>query len=235
MKPLLIILGIVGSLICTDALADDPFGIATVPAPEGGLSTIWFGLQQAIEADELTIKACRADRACGSPAALRLIAIVDEAKRSKGRAMLGHINRSINLAVVGTRADVPWRSPLAALVAPGDCKSYAIAKYAALADAGIAPVDRRLVMVWDNVRPRGTHMVVVVREGARWLILDNRTMTLVESTEVPSYQPLREFDATGVRDFPALAAGWRSALGFPRPKMQKAPISRGFFGRSERI
>jgi len=185
-------------------VADAPFGLTTVPAPDGQPTAIWRGLQASIKDDEAIIAGCRINLTCESLAALILIAIVDDAMRYEGREMLARINQWINATIVPTRADVPWLSPLAALAAPGDCKSYAVAKYAALADAGIAPEDRRLVTVWDNARPEETHMVVVVRQGGRWLVLDNRTQGLVDSTEVFTYQPLHEFGAAGVRDFPTL-------------------------------
>jgi hypothetical protein len=51
-------------------LAAEPFGVATVPAaPDSRLSAIWRDLQPAMRADEQTIVVCRANPACGSPAA----------------------------------------------------------------------------------------------------------------------------------------------------------------------
>ncbi len=192
-------------LIGAPPLAAEPFGIATVPAaPESRISAIWRDLQPAMRADEHTIVACRANPACGSPAALRFIAIVDEARRYQGRALFGHINRAVNLAIPTTRGGVPWQSPLKALGSSGDCKSYAVTKYAALGAAGIAPEDRRPVMVWDNAPPQEPHQVVVARVAWRWLILDNRTQTLADSTDLQAYRPLHVFDHSGVRDFPPL-------------------------------
>jgi hypothetical protein len=43
--------------------------------------------------------------------------------------------------------------------------------------------------------------VVLVRDNDRWIILDNRTLTLVDSIAANQYEPLIEFDANGVRDF----------------------------------
>jgi predicted transglutaminase-like cysteine proteinase len=194
-------------LIGASPLAAEPCGVATVPAPDSRISAIWRDLQPAIRADEQTIVVCRANPGCGSPAALRFIAIVDEARRYQGRALLGHINRAVNLAIPTTRGGVSWQSPLKALASFGDCKSYAVTKYAALGAAGIAPEDRRLVMVWDNARPQETHLVVVVRVAGRWLILDNRTLTLADSNDQQAYQPLHAFDHSGVRDFPAVGPG----------------------------
>jgi predicted transglutaminase-like cysteine proteinase len=98
-----------------------------------------------------------------------------------------------------------WMAPLAAMASPGDCKSYAVVKYAALGDAGIAAADRRLVMIWDRAHPRENHLIVVVRVELQWLILDDQTLTLVESTSKPTYEPLHTFDETGVRDFAPVA------------------------------
>jgi predicted transglutaminase-like cysteine proteinase len=193
-------------LIGASPLPEEPFGVAPVEAPGDKItSMIWRGLQRDMQADERVVTKCRADPACGSPAALRFIAIVDEAKQYQGRALLGHLNRAVNVAIPWTRSGAPWQSPLEALASRGDCKSYAVTKYAALGAAGIAPNDRRLVEVWDNARPLQTHLVVVVRVEQHWLILDNQTMSLVESTHKSSYQPLHVLDQSGVRDFPPLA------------------------------
>jgi predicted transglutaminase-like cysteine proteinase len=93
---------------------------------------------------------------------------------------------------------------LAALSQAGDCKSYAVAKYLALADAGIAASDRRLVMLKVTKLSAELHLAVLVRDGERWLILDNRMLTLVDSTAAHQYAPLHEFDENGVRDYRAL-------------------------------
>lgn len=98
-------------------------------------------------------------------------------------------------------------SPLKALATPGDCKSYAVTKYAALGDAGIARGDRRLVMIWDRAHPQETHLIVVVRVELQWLILDDETYALVESTAKPTYEPLHTLDETGVRDFLSAPVG----------------------------
>ncbi len=199
MKPALLAF-MVAALALMQASAMEPFGRDAVPSKSDGLITTWRELQQEVAADEGEIKRCR-EQPCGSPAARRVISIVDEARRFGGRQMLGHLNRSINSAIPATRANVPWLSPLAALDRAGDCKSYAIAKYLALADAGIAARDRKLVMLQLTTPPGELHLAVLVRDAERWLILDNRTLTLVDSTATRQYAPLHEFDETGVRDF----------------------------------
>ena len=190
----------VATLALAQARAIEPFGLDAVPSNSPGLITTWRELQREVAEDETEIRLCRTEQ-CGSPAARRLISMVDEARRYGGRQMIGHLNRSINGAIAATRANVPWLSPLAALSQAGDCKSYAITKYLALADAGIAASDRRLVLLQVTTPPAELHLAVLVREGERWLILDNRTLTLVDSTATRQYAPLHEFDENGVRDF----------------------------------
>lgn len=202
------------TLLCLPAKADEPFGIATVPSHSAYLTAIWRDLRAAVAEDESLVAFCRVDPDCGLDVALRLIGFVQEAHRHQGREMIGHLNRAINLAIARTRQDVAWLPPLTALGRPGDCKSYAMAKYLALGEAGIAMTDRRLVIVRLKTAPSEKHLVVIVRDGDRWLILDNRTNALVDSAAAHLYQPLQEFDANGVRDFepiPQTIAAFRPA------------------------
>src|SRR5215470_10257539 len=189
------------TLALTPARAVEPFGLATTPSQSAGLITLWRDLQTDLAKDEVEITHCRIDANCGSAAAQRLIAIIDEVRQYSGRKMIGHLNRGINGAIQSTRTIVPWLPPLAALSQPGDCKSYAIVKYLALGEFGIPASDRRLVMLRGVSRPRERHLVVLVRDDDRWIILDNQTLTLVDSVAARQYEPLTEFDANGVRDF----------------------------------
>lgn len=179
----------------------EPFGLEAVSSTSPNLIVMWRDLQLRLAEDEAEISLCRAGQVCSSPAARRFISIVDEARRHRGRELIGHLNRSINTAIPATRADVPWLSALAALGRAGDCKSYAVAKYLALGEAGIAAGDRRLVMLRVTLPSTELHLAVLVRDGERWLILDNRTLTIVDSTATRQYVPLHEFDESGVRDF----------------------------------
>jgi len=194
-------------LMHVPAKADEPFGIHTVPSQSTYLTAVWRDLQAAIAKNESVLALCQVDPACGSDVALRLIGVVSEARQHQGRKMIGHLNRAINLAIARTRADVPWLPPLAALGQPGDCKSYAMVKYLALGEAGITTMDRRLVMVRFKTSTRDKHLVVIVRDGERWLILDSVTNALVDSTAAHPYEPLQEFDVNGVRDFEPISHG----------------------------
>ena len=187
---------------------DEPFGLPTVAAPDGPLSVTWRDLQSKIQSERSIIAQCRAEPdACSSPAALQFIAIVNEGAQYQGLTRIGRINRAVNFAIrpinpaapgdVGTK----WTSPLTTLTAGiGDCKQYAVLKYAALSDAGIAPDDLRLVIVTIKSQ-RANHVVIAVRHAAHWFILDNRTLAVVESRELPDYLPQFTLDHRGMRQF----------------------------------
>lgn len=201
MKKIFRIAALMTLLIDISPPSNEPFELSTVATPTGKLTMLWEWLEPAIRKDQATIAACQTDPACGSVAALRLAAIVTEAMQYTGRARVGHINRAVNEVIPKSLGLVTWMSPLAAMNLSGDCKSYAVVKYAALANAGIAAADRRLIMIWDHTHPKENHLVVVVRVDLRWLILDDETLILIDSTDKSIYQPLHSFDETGVRDF----------------------------------
>jgi len=82
----------------------------------------------------------------------------------------------------------------------GDCKAYAISKYAAARAAGITPDLIRLVIAHN--RPRGEdHMVAAVYQDKEWLILDNLTFLLVRDSEKRDYEPMAVLDYQGVHRY----------------------------------
>jgi len=131
-----------------------------------------------------------------------LLEIVAEAKAHRGKALIAHINRAINLLI--RPAPGAWVGALEVLTfADGDCKDYSIAKFFALHEAGVPPERVRLVIV-RNRRRLEDHMVVAVYdedEGA-WVILDNASMVLATDTENAAlYIPLFVLDKAGVRRY----------------------------------
>ena len=133
-----------------------------------------------------------------------IFAIVSDGNRYEGIARMGHINRAVNFAIRGTNNPLPeeWTSPLATLErGDGDCKQYAVLKYAALNDAGFTPDLLRIVIVEDKSLHR-QHALVAVRNEGRWLLLNNHSLMLVESSEaINRYIPLNTLDHRGVREF----------------------------------
>ena len=88
-----------------------------------------------------------------------------------------------------------WMSPAETLGrGRGDCEDYAIAKRAMLRAAGMADKDLYLVVLRDLTR-RADHAVLVVRAAGRFLVLDNGTDRIVDSSSVRDYRPILTFTA----------------------------------------
>ncbi len=188
----------------------EPFGGDRSTAPVSDLSAKWAELQTRILSEQETLAACQSNGDCPA-AARRFIAIIELAQQRQGRARLGEINRAVNLSIRPVSdwelygIDDFWSSPLATFsIGAGDCEDYAIAKYVALRESGIAPEDLRLVIVRDLKR-NITHAVVAVRQDREWLILDNRTLIIVNAEEARYFEPLFVLDDHGVRAFGTMA------------------------------
>jgi len=178
-----------------------PFGLPTVAISEGQLSATWRDLQSQIQSEKHIIAQCRAEpHLCTSSAALRFISLVKEGEQYDGLLRIARINRAVNFAISASQPT--WTSPLNVLAAGvGDCKQYAVLKYAVLEAAGFAPEDLRLVIVRIKSQPNN-HAVVAVRHGSHWFVLDNRSLAVVQSTELLDYYvPLLTPDHQGVRQF----------------------------------
>jgi predicted transglutaminase-like cysteine proteinase len=203
------IIAVAPLLLGLTAQADlnEPFGLPTIASTEVSLSTMWRDLQSQTQSEKRIIAQCRADpQNCTSPVALEFSAIVKAGDPYQGLARLGHINRAVNHAIRSVKTSAvqtTWTSPLAALAAGfGDCKQYALLKYAALEDAGFLLNDLRLVIVRIKGLKNESHAIIAVRNQARWLILDSRSLALVESSKLLDYyEPKFELDHRGVRQF----------------------------------
>jgi len=186
---------------------NEPFGRPAVLSTEVSVSATWQDLRLQIQSEQRIIAQCRTDpHSCPSPAALQFLAIVKAGDQYKGHARLGHINRAVNLAIRSVKdsaAQTTWTSPLEALAAGfGDCKQFVLLKYAALADAGFAPHDLRLIIVRIKALQNEPHAVIAVRNQGRWSILDSRSMAMVESDKLLGYyEPELTLDHRGVRRF----------------------------------
>ena len=208
MRPTQIALVIVLSCFSALAESDEPFDIATVPAPQHPYAVDWRKVQDDWAAERKILNHCRAERErCPSREASQFLTLIDETRIRTGRARLGYVNHAINLAIQPMSDfksyGVPeiWTAPLATLAnGAGDCTDYAIAKYFALGEVGIPANDRRLVVVQTKLR-REEHAVLAVRDDERWLILDNRSMTTLDATEATAYIPLLVLDHRDVRQF----------------------------------
>ncbi len=183
----------------------EPFGLSSTVLTYGGLRDKWLGVQRQLDDERVQLALCDGDRDhCVSPAALQLLAIVDDARDREGRARLGDINRAINLAIRPMddlaqygQTDV-WTSPL---VTPargaGDCADYAIAKLVALRLAGVAADELRIVVLRDKLSGED-HAVAAARLDGHWLMLDNRRMAMIEDGNMRNVRPLFVIDQHGV-------------------------------------
>ena len=77
----------------------------------------------------------------------------------------------------------------------GDCEDFALAKRAMLRAAGVPDKDLYLVVLKDLTR-RADHAVLVVRASGRFLVLDNGTDRIVDSSELQDYKPVLTFTAS---------------------------------------
>lgn len=188
-------------------LTAEPFGQITAPLPEGALFDKWVDLQKRLGDEQQVLDTCRTDPSHCPPAAQRFLAIVDSGRNHDGLARFGDINRAINMTIkpvsdlVNYGAMDVWSAPLATLsIGSGDCEDYAIAKLAALKEAGVSPDDLRLVIVRDHAHAED-HAVAMARWQGRWLVLDNRRLVMLEDSQIADYQPSFVIDEAGVRRY----------------------------------
>jgi predicted transglutaminase-like cysteine proteinase len=201
----------IASIAELPAKSAEPFGLAATPLWGGGLHDKWQGLQRRLDDDMVQLALCDGDReGCVSPAALKLLDIVDAARLREGRARYGEINRAINLGIRAQSDEAQhgqpdvWTSPIATFAAgAGDCEDYAIAKFAALRLVGIAAGDLRIVIMRDTIRGED-HAVTAARLDGRWLVLDNRRLAMVEDVSVRNFRPTFVLDRDSLRRYEAL-------------------------------
>jgi predicted transglutaminase-like cysteine proteinase len=187
--------------------ASEPFGLPVEPVTYGEVLNKWNGVVAEIGAENDILGRCRSDAKSCPTAAQKFLAVIADGRAHDGRARVGVINRAINMAIRPTsdmaQWGVPdrWSAPLVTLASGrGDCEDYAIAKYVALREAGVAEDGVRLVIVRDLANGED-HAVVTARLDDRWIVLDNRRLTLVADTDMPHVRPLFVFDRDGVKRF----------------------------------
>ena len=186
----------------------EPFGRSASVLSAGTLLEKWRGVARKLDDEAVQLALCDGDRdRCVSPAALQLLAIVDNARARDGRARLGEINRAINLAIrpmsdLAQYGEIDvWSSPLVTFAhGAGDCEDYAIAKFVALRLAGIATSDLRIVIMRDTIRGED-HAVAAARLDGHWLTLDNRRMAMIEDAQVRNYRPTFVIDQSGIMQY----------------------------------
>jgi predicted transglutaminase-like cysteine proteinase len=211
---------------------EEPFGLKVESVTTGEVLNKWNGLVADIRAESEILTRCRSDAQHCPAAARKFLNVIADGRAHDGRARIGVINRAINLAIQ-PMTDLAqwgvidrWSAPLATLATGrGDCKDYAIGKYVALREAGVAENDVRLVIVRDFANGED-HAVVAARADEKWIMLDNRRLTLVEDSAMPHVLPLFAFDDVGVKRFaPPIAEAHRAPA--PAQSGSTAPSALG--------
>lgn len=85
--------------------------------------------------------------------------------------------------------DEYWQTPFEFIKnRGGDCEDYAITKYYILKAKGYKDEDLKIVIL--KTQDGGGHAVLIVRDGSRWLMLDNRYKRVIDVTKIPEvYTP----------------------------------------------
>ena len=179
---------------------DGPFaGVAQTPAAH--YAARWRRVLPAVAADRLVLDQCRSGSGTCPAPARRLLEIVEAGRRKEGFARIGEINRAVNLAIAAAADELQhgapdvWSSPLETFESGrGDCEDYAIAKYLALLEAGVAADDLRFMVVRN--RRGADHAVLAARLDGRWLVLDNLRFLLLDDRDaLVHYSPVAAFGA----------------------------------------
>ncbi|MGY8630863.1 transglutaminase-like cysteine peptidase [Bradyrhizobium sp. 14AA] len=188
-------------------LGNEPFGLFTFRAPDSVIWRKWRAVEDEIGREQAVLERCRADAASCPSNAAQFLRLVGAVKAKSGRARLEEVNLGVNTAIryvsdlVQHRELDRWSSPLASFATgKGDCEDYAIAKYAALREAGFPDADMRLLLVRDRT-VRQDHAVLAARLDGRWLILDNRWAGLREDNGELNFAPLFAINHEGVHLF----------------------------------
>ena len=118
---------------------------------------------------------------------------------AKLEAVNGYVNGRVRFVDDRVQFGVAdrWQAPSDTLArGRGDCEDFALAKRAMLRAAGLSEKDLYLVVLKDLSR-RADHAVLVVRAAGRFLVLDNGTDRIVDSSDVADYKPMLTFAANG--------------------------------------
>jgi predicted transglutaminase-like cysteine proteinase len=192
--------------ISSDGEAAPLFGMQTAPLIGGAIPQKWTRARAEIAREFESLERCRADDACPA-VAQRLIDLSAEGAGRSSRARVGLINRAVDLAIIPTSDDTQWSvedrwsAPFETLQSGrGDCEDYAIVKYLALLEAGLSEDDVKIVIL-KNTFPNEDHAVLAVRVDGDWLILDNRTLTLVRDMDLRRATPEFVLDRQGAKRF----------------------------------
>ena len=133
----------------SDERPNDPFGNHTAELDKDEpLVGIWDSLKDEMQLEKGYFHECLLkEPPC--PSISTLVQKLDEIRQYRGKALLGHLNLSVNLMIKPVPGE--WTAPLEAItMRHGDCKAYSLAKYAGAQELGILADHVRLVIVHNR-------------------------------------------------------------------------------------
>jgi len=160
----------------------------------------WNRLLRQIDAAEHSTLECL-PVAAGGCSAKAWHRFIDSLRGLDRAAQLDTVNRFFNKATYVSDqrnygAGDYWATPRQLLSRGGDCEDYAIAKYLALRELGIATADMRIVVLKDqenNIQ----HAILTVEDGDRILALDNQIARVTDTRRIHYYRPLYAINESG--------------------------------------
>jgi predicted transglutaminase-like cysteine proteinase len=154
----------------------------------------WRGTLQRFEAE---LKSCETGR-CRKK---QWQAVIDGLRGKDLMTQLRELNTEMNdkryiTDPVNWNLPDYWATPFQFLRKNGDCEDYAISKYMALRDLGVAAEDMRIVVL-NDLNLRIAHAVLAVYVNGKPYILDNQISTVVPATSIRHYQPVYSINENG--------------------------------------
>lgn len=154
----------------------------------------WRGTLQRFEEE---LKSCGSDRCKRT----QWEAVIDGLRGKNLMTQLREINLEMNdrryiTDPVNWNLPDYWATPFQFLRKNGDCEDYAISKYMALRDLGVAVEDMRIVVL-NDLNLRIAHAVLAVYVNGEPYILDNQISTVVPASSIHHYQPVYSINEAG--------------------------------------
>ena len=178
----------------------------------------WNGVVADIRAESEILTRCRSDAHYCPAAARKFLAVIADGRAHDGRARIGIINRAINLAIQPMSDLAQWgvHRSLERAARHADDRPRRLRGLCDRQVCGVAGSGRRrepmsgCVIVRDFANG-DDHAVVAARVDEKWIMLDNRRLTLIEDIAMPHVLPLFAFDQDGVKRFAPQMAEARRA------------------------
>lgn len=170
------------------------FGSMEFPAASVAALPQWGRVLQKMQAERGRLAACSADAGkCGSAALKSWRRVIAAAAGKPRRQQIEEINRYFNQWPYKLDQEVYgvseyWATPTEFMTNSGDCEDYAIAKFYALRELGLANDSMRVVALIDRIRGIG-HAILAVYVDGDILILDNLTDFIFPHTRYTHYEP----------------------------------------------